>query len=289
MRIWGIVAIDLDGTVVHRGLEIRRIDRNALQEALRLGLLPVVATGRRPATSRLFAQDLGLGGCPLICCDGALVLGPEGEEWRAEAVPQPVVETAARLCQEHGVAVGFSTRDRLYVQPGSTQLHPWRHLLHRGALHSPGKLRRALWDVRARSMVHGRFDATAAPPVFKIDLFGPGAAEAREWLMPVVSGVQQTAPVRALEVVAAGVDKASGIAQLLPRFDLSWDDVMAIGNDWNDRAMIAQAGFGVAMADSPREVRAVARHVTSTVREGGLAEALQHYISLRLPQAPDRL
>ncbi len=289
MAIWGILAIDLDGTVVRRGLEIRRQDRDALQAALQRGLLPVVATGRRPATSRRFAQDLGLFGSPVICCDGALVLGPGGEEWAAVPVPRDVVRTTAALCQEHGVAVGFSTRERLYVQPGERRLHPWRHIWQRGALRSPGKLRRALWDVRQRAVVQGRFDADAATTVYKIDLFGPGAAEAREWLLPVVHGVRETMPSGSLEVVADGVNKASGIEVVLSRYGLTWQDVIAIGNDWNDALMIERAGFGVAMGDAPQRIRARARYVTGTVHEGGAAAAIEHYLTRQLPAGQDRL
>lgn len=289
MAIWGILAVDLDGTVVRRGLEIRRPDRDALQSALLRGLLPVVATGRRPATSRRFAQDLGLADSPLIACDGALVIGPEGEEWSARQVPVEVVRTTAALCQAHGVAVGFSTRDRLYVQPGRIRLHPWRHLLQRGALRSPGQLRRALWDVRERTVVRGRFDTNGAPPVYKIDLFGPGAAEARDWLLPAVHGVQETMPVGSLEVVVDGVDKASGIEVVLSHYNLSWQDVIAIGNDWNDATMIERAGFGVAMGDAPRAIRERARYVTGSLSEGGVATALENYLALRLPGETDRL
>ncbi len=289
MSIWGILAVDLDGTVVRRGLEIRRSDREALQEALRQGLLPVVATGRRPATSRRFAHDLGLALSPLISCDGALVIGPGGEEWVAREVPREVVRTAAILCEEHGVGVGFSTKERLYVQPGTLRLHPWRHIWRRGALRSPGKLRRALWDIVERTVVQGRFDADAAPPVYKIDLFGPGAAEARDWLLRAVQGVQETAPVGALEIVVQGVDKSSGIEVLLGHYGLAWQDVIAIGNDWNDARMIERAGYGVAMGDAPQSIRARAAFVTGSIKEGGVAAAVERYLEEWLPHVRDRL
>jgi hydroxymethylpyrimidine pyrophosphatase-like HAD family hydrolase len=289
LSIWGILAVDLDGTVVRRGLEIRRSDREALQEALRQGLMPVVATGRRPATSRRFAHDLGLSLSPLISCDGALVMGPGGEEWAAREVPRDVVRTAARLCEEHRVGVAFSTKERLYVQPGAVHLHPWRHIWRRGALRSPGKLRRALWDIVERTVVQGRFDADAAPPVYKIDLFGPGAADARPWLLPAVQGVQETAPVGALEIVVQGVDKSSGIEVLLDHYGLSWQDVIAIGNDWNDARMIERSGFGVAMGDAPEAVRERAVYVTGSIREGGVAAAVEQYLEDRLRRVRDRL
>ena len=279
-----MLAIDLDGTLVHRGLVILRSDLLALRAAREAGLLPVVATGRRVATSRRFARDLGLSDCPLIACDGALVLDPQSEiPWRAAEVPRRTVARVAELCRRHGVSVGFSTRNGLFVQAGAVALHPWRHLWRRGAWRSPGQLRRALWDLSERRLVSGRFEPGQAPPVHKIDIFGPGSAEAREWLAGEITGVQETAPVGPLELVAEGIDKASAVEVVLARLDLDWSKVIAIGNDWNDRRMIEQAGFGVAMADAPRQVREVARYVTGGVREGGAGAAIEAYLGLLAP------
>ena len=284
MAYRGVLAIGLDGTLVHRGLVILKSDQMALRAARDAGLLPVVATGRRVATSRRFARDLGLGDCPLIACDGALVLDPDGgEPWRAVEMSLRSVVRVAELCRSHGVSVGFSTQIGLYVQAGAVALHPWRHIWRRGALRSPGRLRRALWDLSERRQVIGRFDPQASPPVYKIDLFGPGSAEAREWLEGEIEGLHETAPVGPLELVAAGVDKASGLEVVLERVGLTWRQVIAIGNDWNDRQMIERAGFGVAMADAPRPVREVARYVTGAVREGGAGAAIEAYLGILSP------
>jgi hydroxymethylpyrimidine pyrophosphatase-like HAD family hydrolase len=42
--------------------------------------------------------------------------------------------------------------------------------------------------------------------------------------------------------------------------------------------MIAWAGLGVAMGDAPPEVKAIAGHVTGTVNEAGVADALERFV-----------
>lgn len=275
----GIIALDLDGTVVHRGLTIYRRDRLALSRAVEAGFTPVVATGRRPETARRFSRDLGLSRFPVVACDGALILGPDGEVWSGRALPGEVVRRTAELCEQHGVACGFAAAECQYIQPGRQQLRLIPRLWNRGALRSPGRLRRALWDLAARRIVTGRFDPLRAPPIYKVDLFGPGAAEARAWLLPEAPGAQETMPLGPLELVAEGVDKASGVELLIGRMGLQWKDVVAIGNDWNDLALIRRAGYGVAMGDAPKPVRDAADHVTLSVREGGVAEAVTRYLA----------
>lgn len=274
----GVLAIDLDGTVVHRGLVIYRRDRRALQAAIEAGLVPVVTTGRRRQTARRFADDLGLRQFPVITCDGAIAFGPDGETLFDHPLPEEAVRRASMLCGDRGVSCAFTTAEANYFQIGRYRVHFVRWLMRRGALRSPARLRRALWDLKGRHIMEGRFNVSEQSPVYKIVVLGPGADEAREWLLPELEGTQATMPVGGLELVAAGVDKSSGIERLIGPMGFDWSDVVAIGNDWNDLSMIERAGFGVAMGDAPKRVREVADYVTVSVGEGGVAEAIGRYL-----------
>ncbi|MMZ64109.1 putative phosphatase [compost metagenome] len=53
--------------------------------------------------------------------------------------------------------------------------------------------------------------------------------------------------------------------------------MMAIGNYFNDLTMLTFAGLGIAMENSPVEVKAAADDVTATNNEEGVKLALQKY------------
>ena len=57
---------------------------------------------------------------------------------------------------------------------------------------------------------------------------------------------------------------------------LKWDlkDVIAIGDDLNDLSMLKTAGLGIAMGNALDEVKNVAKEVTKTNEENGVAEVL---------------
>lgn len=55
------------------------------------------------------------------------------------------------------------------------------------------------------------------------------------------------------------------------------EQVLAIGNYYNDLTMIQFAGMGVAMDNAPLEVKAVAQRVTLSNNEDGVAAALFKY------------
>lgn len=53
---------------------------------------------------------------------------------------------------------------------------------------------------------------------------------------------------------------------------------MAIGDGENDIEMLAMAGWGVAMANGTARTKGVAKAVTSSNDEDGVAKAIQDYI-----------
>ena len=54
--------------------------------------------------------------------------------------------------------------------------------------------------------------------------------------------------------------------------------MLAIGDSYNDIAMLKWAGIGVAVANAPQMVKAAADYVTASNDEDGVAEALEKWV-----------
>ena len=80
-----------------------------------------------------------------------------------------------------------------------------------------------------------------------------------------------------LDLAPEGVSKASALADVAARLGVDQADVLAIGDGRNDSEMIAWAGRGVAMGQSPDEVKAIADHVTAHVEDDGAAVELRRW------------
>ena len=80
-----------------------------------------------------------------------------------------------------------------------------------------------------------------------------------------------------IEIMPAGIDKGSGVAELAEYFHIGLDEVMAIGDQDNDLPMIRLAGWGVAMGNATEDVKSQARLVTLSNAEDGVAYAIRHY------------
>jgi len=85
-----------------------------------------------------------------------------------------------------------------------------------------------------------------------------------------------------LEVVSSTAGKGAAVAWLAERLGIGPEQVMACGNADNDRDMIGYAGIGVAVDNSPDELKAVADYVTADNDHEGVALAIQKFV-LDLP------
>ena len=76
------------------------------------------------------------------------------------------------------------------------------------------------------------------------------------------------------EIVPAGVDKGTGLAALAGALGIGLEDCAAIGDSDNDRGMLAAVGMPIAMGNAAEEIHALARWVTASNREDGVAKAI---------------
>ena len=80
-----------------------------------------------------------------------------------------------------------------------------------------------------------------------------------------------------IEVVAPHVDKGTGVLQLCRHLGIDPSDVMVLGDQKNDLSMFKVAGCPVAMGNADDEVKQIAKYITATNDEAGVAQAIHQY------------
>ena len=81
-----------------------------------------------------------------------------------------------------------------------------------------------------------------------------------------------------LELLPKHVDKAASLGKLCEALGQTKEDLIACGDGFNDRSMIAFAGLGVAMANAQDVVKEVADYVTLSNDEDGVAHVIEKFI-----------
>lgn len=81
-----------------------------------------------------------------------------------------------------------------------------------------------------------------------------------------------------LDVLARGVNKGVALAELTRLRGIPRANVMAIGDNWNDREMLEYAGLPVVMGNSVPELKTFGWSVTLSNEQAGVAAAIDEHV-----------
>jgi len=81
-----------------------------------------------------------------------------------------------------------------------------------------------------------------------------------------------------LEFMDKGIDKGSSLARLLSEIDVKQEEVIAIGDSYNDLGMIKFAGMGICVANAPADMKEHADYITLSNEEHGVAKTIYDFI-----------
>jgi Cof subfamily protein (haloacid dehalogenase superfamily) len=259
-RLRGIV-LDVDGTLLDTAHRIAPATAAAVGRARAAGLHVLLASGRSARAMVDPLVELKLDG-PAIAFNGALTFRLEDGAVHPLAetrLPRDDAVAALTLAREHGIEVGWFTRD------------DWRV-----AALGPG-IEEEWWLTEEPPVVEPGLPDGAPDPLklmcIAADDHGRPALHALRARLPTgVSG--QFSHPRYLELIAPGVDKARALRAACAALGLSPAELAAIGDAENDIAMLRFAGIGIAMGNASPAVLAVADRVTDTNARDGAARAI---------------
>ena len=277
----GLVALDVDGTLVGDDLQISDRTAAVIGEAVRRGVHVSLATGRPARSAMLFANRLGLTD-PVIGHQGAVVRAmPKRRPVAGSATIEPAgatpgrmgrllanrplaadaVRDAIRWCVEHGLDPHVYDQDRVIVWAGDASFDDYAAFLGEDPGVVPDLLR-AIDRPMSKVIAVG-----VAPRPMEL------VAEARR-AFAGRSDVTVSHP-RFLEFTAAGVSKGRAVAWLAHLAGVPMSRVLTAGDAPNDLEMIVAAGHGTAMRTAPSEVRRAARYHALPVGDDGVAALIE--------------
>ncbi|WP_058868157.1 Cof-type HAD-IIB family hydrolase [Chloracidobacterium thermophilum] len=285
MTRYRLLAVDLDGTLLGPDSKLTLRTRRAMERAIQEYAVDVViATGRRFHSARPIARDAGLT-TPLVTHNGALV---KDIETAAVHHYQPLDVTVARELLAVGKAFGADTialddpegDGRILTDGVSERNAALRYYLeiNRQYVHQVDDLRVFVKDPVTQVMFCGPCAAMQSlAQVLERDL----ATEAR-----LLVTTYPHNDMTILDLMHPSCSKATGIAYVASQLGVAREEILAVGDNYNDLDMLHYAGRGILMGNAEPELKAMGFELTAPNTEDGVAQVIETYIFGRPTSLP---
>lgn len=260
-----LLVLDLDGTLTNSKKEISDTNRQTLIRLQQSGVKLVLASGRPTYGIAPLAEALQLkqyGGFILSYNGGEIIEWSTGRILYKNLLPDDVLPLLYHTCENDGLTI------LTYDGPCILTENATDEYVLKEAFLNKMQIRRV-----------DNFLEAAPVPLPKCLIVGDPnrlmqtEASLSQRLQGIIS-VYRSEPYF-LEVVPLGIDKARSLAVLLEQLGLTREEMVAMGDGYNDRSMIEFAGMGVAMANAQEPVKQVADYITLSNDQDGVAVAVK--------------
>ncbi|WP_300617300.1 HAD family hydrolase [uncultured Lactobacillus sp.] len=267
-----MIASDLDETLLGPGSRVVEENLRAIKKCQELGIKFVPATGRGFYSLRQTLEELGQAdqaGQYTICYNGGAVFENKGPRLISfTGMDADLVEEIFKRGQELGLGMHIYTEDQVYgYQLTQEEIDFCQGRLDFASL--PGG------DLAALRASGARF-----AKILYVDTDFPRLKKLRKDLADFEKVSEMSfSSNRYLEFNPLKVNKGTGLKKLCQELGYQLDETMAIGDSFNDLAMIKAAGTGVGVANVSPEMRADCDKITEkTFDQGAVAEAIDRWI-----------
>lgn len=265
-----LIALDIDGTIVHEDNTLSPSVYEAINEAAEAGHEIVIATGRSFPSTYEVCERLDIRPQMLVSANGALIMRrtkPELDDERAYEIDH--VETFdARPVLD---IIHDRLPDGQFMVENAEGLRRFTHSTFG-------------WDISHG--LHVPFEELSVEPAMRVVVMSP--THATEEFLEIVEdmGLHQVSYnvgfTSWLDLAPEGVNKATGLARVNAELGYHRSRIFSAGDGRNDIEMfewtVDGGGIAVAMGQAPSDVTAVANHHTTSVAEDGLVRALRTHI-----------
>lgn len=267
-----LVVLDLDGTTVGESNQVRPAVQQAIRAAQARGVQVAIATGRMYSSALRFYREIGAT-LPLMAYQGALIKDPNTDKvYRHWTIPQAMATQLLKHLEQPELqdllSIHIYINDRLYVR----EITPESELYAERSQIEPipvGDLHNALAQAEPTKIL-ALSDEPQIIDRLLTDLRQRYTPAELYFTKSVATFFEATNPL---------VNKGTAVRYLAEELlGLQPENVMTIGDNFNDLEMIQYAGTGVAMGNAPDAVKAEAQWVAPSVEVDGVAAAIEEFV-----------
>jgi Cof subfamily protein (haloacid dehalogenase superfamily) len=269
-----LIAIDIDGTLLNPEFTISETDLATLRAAHAQGIEVILVTGRRHTFALPIAQLLGFD-LWLISSNGAVTRSLAGETFHRDLLPAATCRKLVEAMQEFrgqtvltfdGGGAGTIVIERLDELEASIQRWLEKNMQY---IQFVVPIEKSLTTDPVQAMFCGPVD----------DMLRVQAALADCGLPITVLRTEYPGrDLSIVDVLNADCSKGHALARWAHYRGITPDQVMAIGDNYNDIEMLAFAGHPFIMGNAAEELRGHGWRLTRSNAESGVSAAVEYVL-----------
>ena len=273
--MYKLVAIDLDGTLLNSNGVVTQETKETLQELMNKNIEIVLASGRMIDSTKTIAKEIG---CKkyFIAGNGAIVYDIEKDRIIYENfLKKEKVLDVIKICEENSIYYNIYTDKQIlatslkynvlyYNKENANREEKDRSKIN--IVSNMYEYVQNLEDERFLKITICDENKLIFNSIIRMikQIKEIDVLDVEHMSRKIISqGTEQVeVSYSYTEVSAQNVDKWEAIQHILEKHQLARDEVIAIGDNINDKKMIERSGLGIAMKDNSPVVREVANLIT---------------------------
>lgn len=288
--MYKLVAVDLDGTMLDSYGQVTENTKAVIQKTIEKGTDVIIASGRPIDSIKTIAKEIGSNKY-FIAGNGALIYDIQKDEILYEKyMKKEKVLEIIKICEENSIAYNVYTDKTILA----TSLKYNVLYYHKENLKKQEEKRTHINIVEnmyeyIKKMDEEKFLKITicddSKTVFQSIIRKLEKVKDIEILdvshmsRKIIEQGTESIPIEYYytEISSKDVDKWYAIEFLMQKLNLKKEEIVAIGDNVNDKKMIEQAGLGIAMGQSMPKLKELADYITSSNTEEGVAKALEKF------------
>lgn len=282
-----LIASDMDGTLLNENGVISEANAKAVKKAIDHGIEFIVATGRSYTAARTPLQTAGIT-CPIITLNGAVTYQENGEAVSSIPMEKQIANRIATECSSLGMYVELFTNQGIFSESREHFIDVVVDIMRSS---NPD-----ISESEVREMVEQRFQLEEISfvetldtilkdkeiEIYKILSFAfedNQLKEAKKQLRDETGAVITSSGDTNLEFNHPKAQKGLAIQQYIEAKGWKMEEVMTMGDNWNDASMLEMAGRGVAMGNAADQIKKLCNYETAANDEDGVAQAIEEMLA----------
>ena len=280
--MYKMALLDIDGTLVTTWKFATQRNKQVIKRLADMGVIVCICTGRNIHSTLPVLRTFNIN-TPCMCIDGMIMYDPQQKRIIYETIlPNKTMREILDIVKVHNVNIEVVTNRHYFwlirdKDIGGYELH------NMGSVSMPASALISVYKYSFGVRYIKNLDRFYKRDEQLYEIVAVGDASETNSIKAQLAGHDNKEIYTRLMwgnqlfITANGVGKSEGLRLLCRHFNITPDEVVAIGDDDNDIDMLEAAGMGVAMGNARENVKKVADYITETNDNDGVAIALERF------------